>query len=584
MTISNPIQLVAQDVCDTDVVCGPQSLEASLACSPIGYVADPLQGWVWKYGIAQVTFWKYCSSTNIYSLSSWLPASITFQLCPLPNAQNQEPNASRWHSNWAYFGGVAAGECTNQYRIKCEFTPISYNEVSTIFTVQALNRVDGKNVWQGYTAWGAICTEIPPRLERYNSRGYAPSAQYTPISTSQVGGKGDVTHVSFTVGVVPWLEYCGDACKLFDGDAFQGCANAVVYSKTDPENTDLTVQSNTNYDITIINANESYLFTNNNITNSVSFITSGGIVCIKISVTNNDLVENVTVDIAGYLTQTVLPTETYTKNIVVNSGTVFTITGPNIASGLVTGSIFKSIDCQTEFTPFAFLMGRNGDPCGTNITQYCYCDQIILTSTSPVEGTSINNEFEGPNKNDFIQQFGYGTGMSGQTVGAVQQFQIGLAQGEYLVMANVNQGPLQFGTYNVANDTWIWGSAQQITNGNPTVYFVDRPDRYYYIYTFRFPNYDILPSCPGTTTTTPEPIPTTTTAYPFPPTTTTTTSTTCQPPMMFNYVDIPPEFNQIMTTPVPNTEARTSNRIEEMRALLKAQKGGGCGCSGRSKS
>ena len=417
MTIQNPVQLVATDVCFDDAVCGPQSIEASLSCSPIGWTGDPAGGWLWKYGIAQVTFWTYCPSTAIYSLSKWLPASITFQLCPLPNAQNQEPNPYIWHSNWSYFGGAPAGTCSNQYRIRCDFVPITNTQVVPTFTVQALNRVDGINVWQGYTSWSAVCTEIGVRINRYDSRGYQPPTQYTPISVSQVGGKGDVTHVSFVVGVVPFLEYCGTACKLFDGDAFQGCSNAVVYSKLD-------------------------------------------------------------------------------------------------------------IDNINNFAPYAFVMGRNSSNCGTNLTSYCLCDEIILTSTSPVEGETINNQWEGPNKNDFVQQFGYGTGMSGQTVGAVQQFQIGVAQGEYLVMSNVNEGPLQFGTYNVANNTWIWGSVQKTANGNPTIYFVDRPDRYYFIYSFRFPNQDILPSCSGSTTTTYEPIPTTTTAYPFP-TTTTSTSTTC---------------------------------------------------------
>lgn len=526
MTIQNPVQLVATDVCGTDDVCGPQSIEASLSCSPIGWTGDPLGGWLWKYGIAQVTFWTYCPSDATYSLSKWLPASVTFQLCPLPNAQNQEPNPYVWHSRWAYFGGASAGLCTNQYRIKCNFVPVAYNQVSASFTVQALNQVDGVNVWQGYTSWSAVCTEIGPRLNRYDSRGYQPSTQYTPISTSQVGGKGDVSHVSFVVGVVPFLEYCGEACKLFDGDAFQGCANAVVYSKTDPDSTDLLLQSNTNYTVTTISPTESYSFQNTDPTNSVSFITTGGMVCIKISVTNNDAIENVTVSATGYFTETVLPTTTFTKSLVVMAGTVFTVTGPNIAAGDITGTIFKSIECQADFPPYAFVMGRNANPCGTNVTTYCFCDQIVLTSTSPVEGETINNEWQGPNKNDFVQVFGYGTGMTGQVVGAVQQFQIGVAQGQYLVMANVNQGPLQFGTLDVATNTWIWGAAQKVMNGNPTVYFVDRPDRYYYIYTFRFPNQDILPSCTGTTTTTYEPIPTTTTAYPFP-TTTTSTSTTC---------------------------------------------------------
>lgn len=529
MTIQNPIQAVATDLCVDDSVCGPQSIEASLSCSPIGWSIDTVGGWIWKYGIAQVTFWNYCSSTSTYSLSAWLPASITFQLCPLPNAQNQEPNPYVWHSKWAYFGGVAAGTCSNQYRIRCDFVPIAYNQVNASFVVQALNRVNGENVWQGYTSWAADCTEIPPRSSRYASRGYAPSAQYTPISTSQVGGKGDVTHVSFVVGVTPFLEYCGEPCKLFNGQSFQGCANAVVYSKTNPLITDLLVNSNTNYDVTIINPTESYTFTNTDADNSISFITNGGLTCIKISVTNNDALLNVNISVPGYFNQTVLPGETFVQALVVASGTTFTVSGTGITAGLIIGSIFKSVDCNDDYPPYAFVMGRNPNPCGSNVTTYCLCDQIVLTSTSPVEGETVNNEWEGPNKNDFVQVFGYGTGMSGQVVGAVQQFQIGVAQGQYLVMANVNEGPLQFGTLDVATNTWIWGGAQKVSQGNPTVYFVDRPDRYYYIYTFEFPNQDILPSCTNSTTTPYPELPTTTTAYPFPQTTTTTTSTTCAP-------------------------------------------------------
>jgi hypothetical protein len=334
-----------------------------------------------------------------------------------------------------------------------------------------------------------------------------------------------VTHVSFVVGVVPFLEYCGTACKLFDGDAFQGCSNAVVYSKVFNDQAAINLVSQTNFNVTTVTLNDYYTAFNTNPTNDITFNLTGAIACIRMVVTNDDLVNSATFTMGGN-SYTVLAGETISHTGTFGVGTTFTATGPGIIATNLKVDIFKSEDCKNEFPPYAFVMGRNSSNCGTNLTSYCLCDEIILTSTSPVEGETINNEWQGPNKNDFVQVFGYGTGMSGQTVGAVQQFQIGVAQGEYLVMANVNQGPLQFGTYNVANNTWIWGAVQKTANGNPTIYFVDRPDRYYFIYSFRFPNQDILPSCTGSTTTTYEPIPTTTTAYPFP-TTTTSTSTTC---------------------------------------------------------
>ena len=478
MTIQNPVQLVAQNVCGDEGNCGPYSVEASLSCSPIGWSADQNNGWLFDYGIISVTFWTYCPSDATYSLSKWIPATVTWRFCPVPNAQNQEPNPYYWISNWAYFGGVSAGTCTNQYRIKATLVPTSPTTVNVSCVVQALNQVNGENVWQGYSSWAQDMSEIPGRLKQYDSRGYQTSTQYIPISVSQVGGKGDVTHISMVAGVVPFLKYCGSACKMFDGTSFQGCANAVVISKDD--------YNNVNY-----------------------------------------------------------------------------------------------------FPPYAFLMGRSGNPCGTNLTSYCLCDQITLTSTSPVQGETINNEWQGPNSNDFVQVFGY-SGAAGQVVGAIQQLQVGIAPDEYLVMLNINEGPLQFGTYKVSTSTWIWGSAQKVREGNPTVYFIDRPDRYYYLYSFRFPNQDILPYCSGTTTTTYPPIPTTTTMYPFPPTTTTSTTTTCAPSMMTNYsyVDVPDDLaemlkiNQASAQEVVKPPEKLT--IEEKMAILKRGQSG-CGCGNKLK-
>ena len=462
MTIENPLQIVAQSVCGDEGVCGPESLEASLSCSPIGWNYSPSQGWTFKYGILQIQFWDGpCPAPNPeYTLSAWIPGTVTFRFCPAAVPQNQEPNPSSWISDFAYFGGVSAGLCTNQYRARATLVPIAPNAVNVTVVVQVLNVVGGENVWVGYTTWGANMTEIPGRLRQYDSRGYQMASQYLPISVSQSGGKGDIGAISMVAGVVPFVERCGEPCGLFHGGQFQACATAIVTSKTD------------------------------------------------------------------------------------------------------------------AFVPFPFVLGRNPNPCGTNLTAYCYCDQITLTSLSPVEGETVNNEWEGPNANDFVQVFGV-TGLAGETVGAVQQVQVGVVSGVgYFVIKSINEGPLNFGHYNSTTLSWTWGAPQKVRDGNPTVYFVDFPNFYVYFYLAPFPNQDILPTCPGTSTTAYPESPTSTTAYPFPAGTTSTTSTTCLPPMMM--MGMPPDDTPTTTTrrPVASPPRMTPEMMR--RAVTK-----GCGCARR---
>ncbi len=459
MTITNPIQLVAQNVCGDQGVCGPASIEASLSCSPIGWNYSPSQGWLFEYGIITIQFWDGpCPPSNSYTLSAWIPGTITFRFCPAAVPQNQEPNPSSWVSDYAYFGGVSAGLCTNQYRARATLVPIAADRVNVTVTVQTLNVVDGVKAWVGYTSWGAEMTEIPGRIKQYDPRGYQMSSQYLPISVSQSGGKGNIGAITMVAGVIPFVERCGEPCGLYHNGQFQGCANAVVYSKTN------------------------------------------------------------------------------------------------------------------AFVPYPFVLGRNASNCGSNLTVYCYCDQITLTSLSPVEGITVNNEYEGPNANDFVQVFGV-TGLPGETVGAVQQLQLGVAAGGYFVIKNIDEGPLNFGFYDPVGMAWTWGSEQLVEDGDPQVWFVDFPDFYVYFYLYAFPNLDILPTCPGTTTTPYPELPTSTSQYPFPTSTTTTTSTTCQPPMMAMAMD---------EGPAPTTTPRPAPRPVRMSPeMMRRSLTKGCGCSGR---
>lgn len=461
MTVQNPTQLVAQNVCGDMGVCGPESLEASLSCSPIGWSYDQNAGWVYQYGIIQLQFWDGpCPPSNSYTLSSWIPGTVTFRFCPAAVPQDQEPSTVAWTSSWAYFGGVSAGTCTNQYRAMATLVPATPSSVNVSVTVQTLNRVNGQNVWVGYTSFSQTMSEIPGRIKQYDSRGYQTSQQYIPISVSQAGGKGDIGAVTIVAGVVPFIERCGTPCGLFHAGQFQGCAYGIAYSK-------------------------------------------------------NNL-----------------------------------------------------------FVPFPFPLGRNANPCGTNSTTYCFCDQVILTSVSPVQGQTVNNEWEGPNANDFVQVFGY-TGLPGEVVGAVQQIQVGVVAGVgYFAIKSINEGSLNFGYFDNLNP-WVWGSAQKVRDGDPTVWFVDFPDIYCYFYLYPFPNQDVLPVCPGTSTTPYPDLPTTTTAYPFPTSTTSTTSTTCQPsfgmaPMW--------EPEPTTTTQRPSQQPRRLSP-EQLRQAIRATKG--CGCGGR---
>ena len=385
----------------------------------------------------------------------WLPASITFQLCPIPNAQNQEPNPYKFISAWSYFSGVQVGTYANQYRIRAELTPISPSSVNLNCYVETLIQVNGENVWTAYTSFAQTMNEIPGRLKKYDSRGYQTNNLYVPISVSQNGGKGDVSAVTVGCGVVPYIERCGSACGLYSTTtgSFQGCANAIVFSKDD------------------------------------------------------------------------------------------------------------------SFVPTPFLMGRNPSNCGSNLTSYCFCDQIILTSTSPVEGQTINNAWEGPNANDFVQVFGY-IGATGEAVGAVQQLQIGTSNGKYLILKVINEGAIQVGELDTTTNIAIWGDYQIVEQGNPTILYVDRPDRYYYIYLFPFPNQDILPVCAGTSTTPYPDLPTSTTAYPYPSSTTTTSSTSCAP---------------IITNAMPPSLPTQTNQklLEKMAKLGKRPP---CGCGQKNKN
>lgn len=374
---------VAQDVCGQDI-CGPISLEASLACSPIGYQVDPTNGWVFEYGIAQIQLYGPVCSSGQRQLSRWIPNSFQIRFCPYPNQPNTEPNAKAWGSGWTYFGSELVGSNANQYRAKGTLTPSSSSQIVVTVTAEVLSEVDGEKVFVPYFNFTSTMNETA-RTKQYDNRGYQSSQQYYSVDPSLAGGKGDVEVATITAGVIARIERCNEACGMFDGDSFYGCMFGSV-NPTDP---------------------------------------------------------------------TIYPT--------------------------------------------TFTLGRNANPCGGGTggvpsQTFCYCDQIILTNTSPVAGTTtFNNSDSGGN--GFVQEYGF-IGATGEAVGAVQQVQIGNIAGfGQVIVKSINEGALQYGTKLTGETSWTWGGDSQLQANAPTIIKIDRPQATFYIYQFRFPNETILPVC-----------------------------------------------------------------------------------------
>ena len=140
-----------------------------------------------------------------------------------------------------------------------------------------------------------------------------------------------------------------------------------------------------------------------------------------------------------------------------------------------------------SFVPVAFLLGQNAATCSNS--ESCGCDQITWTTISPQAGNLVYNP-------DTLLNDPYFQIVTNESVGSVTQFQRGGYGGIVQVMVkNVNDGSLQFGTLKYGDTTWVWGSTTVEQTTHPKIYKIERDDFYVFLYVLPFPDESILPDC-----------------------------------------------------------------------------------------
>lgn len=200
--------------------CGslPATLPPYLDCSLCGL------GWPQNRGIIDFRMYRdpgcpdnesgILGDYSYWHRGAYLPGSFQLQ-CANPG-DNAEPNANQWVVNKNYYWG-------SLYKMYCTVTVASLTSVTVSGTIYWLSNID--NQWKTWVSFSQTVNEYNPSGNTDPRRMRSFFSSRIAISPSgQYGGRGDITHIAFSLGTYPQIEGCGgELCSMFNGTNYSSC-------------------------------------------------------------------------------------------------------------------------------------------------------------------------------------------------------------------------------------------------------------------------------------------------------------------------------------------------------------------------